>query len=250
MKNVLGIFSKKRGGKSSSANYFAGRLMVKNNIIERFDVDDNGNLLVNTDKGEMGIFDLNRKDPVFAAYCSEVIWPTVRFYNFADELKIICMNLYGLTGEQCYGSTEQKESLSKLTWNDFKFFLKKNQLPEGKDWTDYLSSRDVLNTVSDILKKAKNTCWCDNIIEQVKNNYSDFSIIADVRFDYEVEAIKAIGGKVIALTRSVGDDKHVSELGLDGVDNSLFDAIIDNKEMTLQEKNTELDRILQGWGWL
>lgn len=252
--NVLGFYGRKRSGKDSAANYFVGRLLVKNEIIERFDIDDDGLLLVNnhTPDGQtgMGVLDLQRRDPGFVAFCSEMIWPIVRTYHFADELKMICMNLYDLTPDQCYGSSEDKESESRLTWGDFSSFIKKNQIPKGKSAEDKLTAREVLQTVSDILKKIKSTCWSDCVLEAIKNNYSTYSIIADVRYDFEVKAIKDAGGKVIAFNRTISQDEHASELGLDGVDNSLFDAIIDNQNMTIQEKNNELDRILQSWGWL
>ena len=36
-------------------------------------------------------------DEDFAAYAQERIWPIVKAYSFADNLKHICMNLFGLT---------------------------------------------------------------------------------------------------------------------------------------------------------
>lgn len=254
--NVLGLAGRKRSGKDSSAKYFIGRLLVKNDIIERFDIDNDGNLLVNYQSGEeigMGIFDIDRRDPAFVGYCAEMIWPVVKNYHFADELKTICMNLYGLTEEQCFGTTEQKESETSLIWNDFYGVFKKTELiPKGSERTleSKMTSREVLQTVSDMMKKVNAKCWCDCLLRQIKSEQVPNAIISDIRYDFEVDAIKSIGGKVIYLTRSVSEDSHSSENGFVDYDMSNFDAIIDNKDLSMADKNNQLDRILQEFGYL
>ena len=46
----------------------------------------------------------------------------IRTYSFADPLKQICINLLGLSNEQCYGSDEDKNSLTSLRWEDIPDF--------------------------------------------------------------------------------------------------------------------------------
>ena len=73
-------------------------------------------------------------------------------------------------------------------------------------------------------------------------------MVSDCRFPNESEAIQRAGGKVIRLTR--GDDtndSHSSEVSVDDIE---YDAIIDNKDLTLMETNLKVISLLEEWGWL
>ena len=39
-----------------------------------------------------------------------------RIYNFADPLKQMCMNIFGITYDQCYGSDESKNESVNCYW--------------------------------------------------------------------------------------------------------------------------------------
>lgn len=252
MSNVIGFAGAKRSGKDSSARYFVGRLLVKNGITTRFDMTEDGELMVESDKG-LGIINLENRSPAFISFCHEVIWPITKLYHFADELKTICMNLYGLTEEQCYGSSEQKQSPSQLKWFDFSTILKKNEIiPKGSNRSldDYMTAREVLQTVSDVMKKINEKCWSDCVIKQITEQQSLYPIVADVRYPFEVDAIKAIGGKIVYLTRRVEEDSHASENAFKDYDMSNFDAVIENQDLSIADKNTILDRHLQEFGYL
>jgi hypothetical protein len=44
---------------------------------------------------------------------------TCKIYNFADTLKQdICMNILGLTYDQCYGEDDIKNSLTDIEWKN------------------------------------------------------------------------------------------------------------------------------------
>ena len=77
---------------------------------------------------------------------------------------------------------------------------------------------------------------------------SELAVIADCRFVNEVETMKKVGAKVIKLTRKIDNDDSESEVDLDNYKN--FDAVIDNKNMTIHEKNINLFNILKQWGWV
>jgi hypothetical protein len=42
-----------------------------------------------------------------------------KVFNFADSLKDVCIKVLGIAPEQCYGTDEQKNSLTKYTWERF-----------------------------------------------------------------------------------------------------------------------------------
>src|SRR5688572_14601173 len=108
MSRILGICGKARSGKTTAVNYVFGAEMVHLQLIKRFDIDDNGGLLVNAtfrdENGnpfeEMGLMDLDNKSPEFFDFMETRIYPHIKNYHFADTLKSIAIGMYGLEYEQ------------------------------------------------------------------------------------------------------------------------------------------------------
>ena len=75
-----------------------------------------------------------------------------------------------------------------------------------------------------------------------------FAVISDCRFPNEAEAVQRAGGKVIRLTRGDdSDDSHSSEVEVNNIE---YDAVIDNKDLSLLETNKKVISLLEQWGWL
>ena len=161
-----------------------------------------------------------------AKYFNGVIEPFngAKIYNFADPLKKdICMNILGLTYNQCYGEDIDKNTLTDIEW-------------EGKK----LNAREVMQFVgTNIFRKMKNDVWSGATINKIRNETPNLAIIADCRFPNEVEAVKNAGGIVIKLTRNPYNSNHESEVALDEINysNSNFDLIIHNESLTIPEQN-------------
>ena len=101
-----------------------------------------------------------------------------RIYSFADSLKQdICMNILGMTYEQCYGTDDDKNTPTGLTWNN-------NQLTAR-------AAMEIIGT--DIFRSLKNSVWVDATINKIRRDNLDLAIIADCRFPNEVESIKNAG---------------------------------------------------------
>lgn len=144
-------------------------------------------------------------------------------YNFADPLKELCQNILGLTYEQCYGTDTQKNEMVNCYW-------------DGRQ----LSARDVMQIVgTDMFRKMQQNVWADATIRKIKDEALPLSLIADCRFPNEVEAIKNAGGLIIKLNRNPYDSTHSSETALDheNYDQSNFDLVIDNQNLTTTDKN-------------
>jgi len=233
---ILAVSGHKRAGKTTCINFLHGYELQRNQVIEKFSLDERGKLLVNAtfmdEKGQevqqMGMLDLDNRESRFVEYCSTNIWPFVKSYNFADSLKSIAINFFGLTYEQCYGSEKDKSSPSPV-----------------KDYT----AREFLQYFgTDVCRSLKEDVWVDFCINQIKAEQSALALVGDCRFPDEVKAIQDAGGKVIRLTRTPHDDSHASEVALDTYEG--FDAIIDNENMTVDDQSKELLDILKEWGWL
>lgn len=147
-----------------------------------------------------------------------------KIYNFADPLKKdICMNILGLTYEQCYGEDIDKNTVTDIEWNGLK-----------------LTAREVMQFVgTDLFRKMKYDVWSSATINKIKNEKPKLAIIADCRFPNEVEAVRNAGGIVIKLTRNPYNSDHASEVALDEnvYPTSNFDLVIYNDNISIQEQN-------------
>jgi hypothetical protein len=147
-----------------------------------------------------------------------------KIYNFADPLKKdICMNILGLTHDQCYGEDIDKNTETEIKW-------------EGKR----LTAREVMQFVgTDIFRRMKNDVWASATINKIRNEKPKLAVIADCRFPNEVEAVRNAGGIVIKLTRNPYNSDHESETALDEIkySNSNFDLVIYNNDINIQQQN-------------
>lgn len=160
-----------------------------------------------------------------------------RIYSFADPLKQdICMNILGLTYEQCYGSDEDKNTMTNLVWDG-----------------EQLTARRAMEVIgTDIFRKLSHNVWVDATISKIKRDGLDLAIIPDCRFPNEVDTILNDDGYVIRLGLDPFASSSNSESALDKnkYDWSRFSCVIDNAGMTIQQKNEQILRFLSDKGIL
>lgn len=172
-------------------------------------------------------------------YFNGIIEPfnSSKLYNFADPLKKdICMNILGMSYEQCYGTDDQKNELVNCYWNN-----------------KQLTAREVMQFVgTDVFRTMQNNVWADATIHKINIEQPKVAIIADCRFPNEVEAIKNAGGIIIKLTRNPFNADHISEKALDEEFYPIanFDFVIDNRTMTIPQQNNTIIRCLTNKGVL
>ena len=264
---ILLLSGKKQAGKDTTNNFLHGYLMRRAGVTRHFDIDEEGRLLVYTESldvnGEteagMGIFDLKRTDGEFFHYMANKVWPFVKSYSFADELKSICMGLFGLTYDQCYGTDADKNSDSKIKWSDISFALPPRHvgvLKRAKDgvkkFDQFLTARELLQQFgTGFCRKIYGDCWVEFCYNQVVAEKVPFAIITDGRFPNEIDLGDDYEVKTIRLLRDIHEDKHESELALDKYiwngDNAF---ILDNSEMSIVEQNQAILAKLAEWGWI
>lgn len=171
-------------------------------------------------------------EAVYQAFCADLLdTSAAKIYNFADPLKKdICMNILGLTYDQCYGSDIDKNTTTHLVW-------------EGNN----LTAREVMQIVgTDIFRKMYTNVWADSTINKIKTEKKQLAIIADCRFPNEVEAVRKSGGLVIKLTRNLHDSDHASEVALDenNYDQQNFDLIVPNHKLSIREQTNAVIHFL------
>lgn len=282
---VLGISGAKRAGKNTSANFILGTEMLSLGFVKHATVVmDDGKLGISDlfgDTAYEGIFDVNNPHPQFKEFLDKHISPYIKLYSFADLLKWeVCIKILGLTYEQCFGTDEDKNTLTHLKWEDMagiwtipeddprweknedgvsKLDLMQNEMAaEGLEVILHtpgrMTAREVLQYVgTNWFRRAYSNVWVDACLRQIITEGSLYAVITDVRFPNEVDGVHSIGGKVIRLTRNpAGDtDVHPSEKALDreNFDWTKFDAILDNSALNVNQQNEAMHHILDTWNW-
>lgn len=163
---------------------------------------------------------------------AQMVQKNSSIYNFADPLKNMCIEIFGLTYDQCYGSDDNKNELVNCLWPD----------------TDKkMTAREVMQYVgTNVFRKMQHNVWADATIRRIQDEGLPLALIADCRFPNEVEAIKNAGGVVVKLNRNLYDSNHESEKALDTdvYDHSVFDLVIDNQDLSIGEKNKLIHNFL------
>lgn len=199
--------------------------------------------------------------------------------SFADQLKEFCINTLGLCREQCYGSDDEKNSLTEYKWEDaprflaWKFGNKSGKAGVAAGWSQdklmmyhskffkndatqwenyqsgYMTGREVMQIVgTDLMRQTFGNIWAAATIRYIKRNGKPLNIIADNRFPNEIAAVLAEpNGYIIRLTRSPfgTKDVHPSESALDNYEwKKECCYVLDNTSMTIKEQNDAVAPII------
>lgn len=159
----------------------------------------------------------------------------VKKYNyekhaFAKPLKEICRLIFGFTDEQLY--EEQKDEIDS-EWNI-----------KPRDAFQFIGTELFRNNMYKLCPSIKRDVWVNvmkkKIEKNIKNNKN--TIIADVRFQNEVDMIKKQKGIIIKVFRDnvKSSDNHESENNIKNIKN--FDYLITN-DGTLQELYDKIDNL-------
>jgi hypothetical protein len=164
----------------------------------------------------------------------------VRTYSFADPLKKnICIDLLGLTNAQCYGTDEDKNSCTSLFWENMPGYT--GQL------TGLMTAREVMEYVgTKMFRRMKDKIWVEATLNTIQKDNPDFALLLDNRFPNEVDPILDIGGYVIRLTRNPFDSSAEPEVALDPeqYDWTKFSCIIDNRDISIEQKNNLIHKFI------
>lgn len=253
MTKILGLSAKKQGGKDTTANWIIGEQMKEIGLVSYIKIDTYGRLIVpsvtNENEIQDGILDIRSREPEVIRMMEQCVWPVVKVYSFADTLKNMAINVFGLSYPQVYGTNDQKNEPTQYKWKQFdKFLSEKTRLNFSGRYEDNMTSRDILQVVgTDICREIYGDIWVNACINKIKRDGPELAVITDVRFPNEVEAVQNNNGKVIRFLRGpfANKDEHESETKLDNYEN--FDIILDNRNMTIEEQLNKTNEILKEW---
>ena len=173
---------------------------------------------------------------------------TCGLYSFADPLKqTICIDLLGLTERQCYGSDDDKNSLTNIKWKSMPDYNISWIFSKDHDPSGFMTARQVMEFVGTrIFREIKQDIWVDATIRRIQKDNYNLAIILDTRFPDEVDAILNAGGYVIRLARDPFHSYSEPEVALDPdrYDWSKFSLIIDNTNMNEAGKNSLISKFI------
>ncbi len=237
MSKLLVLCGKKQSGKSSTAKFLYGREMVRLGLIETFNFNEDAELLIPSDKTESGwgIFDIYNKDYEFVQYANQNVWPHVKVFSFADKLKLACNQLFGIPLDLMYGSDEDKATPTNI----------------HRGWagdTDeqlFYTVRQLLQDFGTKCREIDPDCFASRVCDKVVEEQRALSVVDDCRYPNELTRVDELNAVTIKFTRQLeGVDLHSSETALDDLPDDAFDFVVDNKNMTLTEKNEAVEDVL------
>lgn len=281
--NIIAFAGHKGSGKDTCGLFIFGSYLCNLGLVQGgFTIKPEGLWVTDIlgDKNLQGRFDPRRNTETMRNFLAEYVDPYIKLYSFADELKTFCINVLGLSWEQCYGSNENKNSLTHLKWenmpgvisciteNEWKGYVdgikEYKPLSSKFDWHNKLFSdiskmywhkpgemtaREVLQYFgTEIVRRMYSPAWAKATVNKIKREQPLLAIITDARFEDEVDEVNKAEGKVIKLMRQPYKDEHESERL--NIPDEKFAAIIDNTEMTIDQQNDKLVEIVSGWGLL
>ena len=276
MTKIVCLSGKACSGKNTSANWLFGLKMVQLGVVEYFKINDKGQLVVPAVYENMeireGIFDPTSQRPEVVSFLQD-IWPYVKLYSFADALKEFCITVLGLTYEQCYGTNDDKNTLTNIKWEDVPGVVTDQTLYDNLNKVDkrynianqdkqidnlliyhepgQMTGREVMQVFgSDVCRRMYGDCWANTTINQIKVEQPELAIITDGRFPNEVQSTHNAGGIVIRFLRNPLDQSHQSEVKLDNTDVAEFDFVLNNQNMTIAEQNKNVAQYLKSIGYI
>jgi len=245
MTRLLALSGRSQAGKTCIANWVSGLFMQNAGLIDYHYVDAEGDLIVPVEidkKIEDKVLRFNRE----TLWMKENVYPYIKQYSIADKLKQFCMEVFGATWEQMNGTNDQKNEESHLQWINIPKEVRTKK-------SGFLTWREVMQVYgTDIIRKLDSGAWIRSCVNQVAIEQPNVAIITDCRFPDEVLGVQQAGGHVVRLTRNPINSDHSSETALDpeNFDQSKFDLVLDNSQMTIGEQNKAIVEYLNVLGFI
>jgi hypothetical protein len=191
-----------------------------------------------------------------------------KLYSFADPLKKFCIDVFGATSEQVYGTDAQKNSLiPHLLWENlpdqwrpiventlspshYVEFSGMTREASGsiKRKSGPLSGRELMQIFgTEMIRRLYPDAWARGTYNSIKNDGVTLALVTDGRFPNEILLANEVKAKTVRLLRAVADDTHPSETALDSFPLDKYTIVVDNRDMSLRDQCDFMDPIIDEW---
>jgi len=240
MSAICCLSGKKRSGKNTAANYIMGKYLVKTNQISDFTITNDGLL-----KCKLKLNGNSEWITIEEWEFDSLEFRGIKRYSFADPLKEFCMDVFGLTYEQCYGTEEEKNSRTNIRWSDVPGYTE-NEGTCVTEFDPFMTARELLQYFgTNVVRKMYSDAWVEATMAKINRDSPELAMITDARFPNEIDGIMNAGGTTIRLLRNVaGKDDHPSEIALDDFPCERYSFVIDNRTQTIDEQCKSLDPVI------
>lgn len=175
-----------------------------------------------------------------------------KIYSFADSLKEFCMKIFGLSYAQCYGTDNDKNTLTIIKWNNLPIdnYTRNELIQKHQPKSEFLTARQLLEIFgTNICRNMYYDCWAEATLRDIKKESPQYALVADCRFPNELEVFKSYDPYVIRLCRNLFNSKVESEVALNDYDFKKFanHLVVPNQNWTVEEKNEYVINHIKGW---
>jgi hypothetical protein len=233
-KSIVVVSGKKGSGKDTLANMIAAAYLnsTSSKALEYRVVDGN---LVFGDKGSNAFYRKNLRTVVGNE--NEIKDASVRIISFATKLKQFCMEVLGLTYQQCYGGNADKNALTHIKWDGLPRWVRVKYAGLGPVMrrimprSGYMKAREVLQIFgTEVVRHWHPDAWATAAYCMAIEAKEDIVIIPDCRFPNEVTCSNVVPDNIdvnhIRLLRAPHEDNHPSEHALDDWNQYQFDVVL------------------------
>lgn len=242
---ILVISGRKQSGKNTLANFVRGTVLLQAGLIDEFKVNEStvGELFIKRGRSYINIKhvpELNMSNHLIANY------------EFADPLKVVMKEMFGLTSSQVDGSNGDKDVLTEYLWERMPGLAE----TEFRGRNGPMTARQLTQFVGgNLLRSIDPDIHIKRTYESIQKDGVNISTIVGARYPNEVLYKPNFECEIrsIRLARTMyPDDNHSSETSLD-VEHfnwNNFDGIIWNQTLSIEETCAATLAFLQVWEWI
>lgn len=244
------IFSgKKESGRNSASQFVFSEFLNRKIGKARFALEKVGKdvLVIDTFKGDHTV-PTNFPNPT-ATHIADTY--SVKVYSFSDPVRQFCIDSLGLDSAQCYGSDDDRNSVTHISWDDFfdqireKYSRPRRGTGGNKPASGFMTAREVMDVVeNEIFRRLDSNCWARSLYSLIQREGHELAIINDASRPNEVTMGSESGAKAIRLLRNVSKE---NDTVLDELPLGEYDLVVDNQNMTMGETHTKIKKHVQEW---
>jgi hypothetical protein len=181
----------------------------------------------------------------------------VQRWAFADKLKDVTADLFGLDRAKFDGTDLEKDSPTHLKWENVSSALYYDFFGEEEPYiqatggiNEFVTHRELLQLFgTNACRGIMSNLWPEYLRRSIENSQAAINVVTDARFPNEIEMLREMGGYIVRLYRNTGSNlatNHPSETALDKYRDVWFDFVIgDNGNRTMGDLKESWRIILQ-----